>query len=530
LGIGIGHQSTFDSLQTMSYKKGSISAHLGQSEKGGKGGGGGGGGAGGGGSSSSSSLSSIFSDSALSKFARTIKPEEFLKKRQVDEEREEDEVDPDVLEARAAKRLVKKQKRKDSLEAAEQAALNKASAANAVEVAKESHKRAEPGTWLAASSKSSSATSTAANVAEGGEGGELQHDSDSVKKQLERRTLFMGNVPISETEKSISKFCSEFGQVESVRLRSVPISGTKVDDAGNQTLVRKVCAQKKLHGDQKGSCNAYVIFANEESVKLALAANNRIIGTRHIRMDTSTPTNYDYRTTVFLGGLPHYADEEEVRAYFAEALPNGQEDIVALRLVRDPETMIGKGIGYLLLNDRDAVMKALSLDGEKFKKRWALRVQTCGKRTKRTAPKEPSSAPASSSSVSLKTSSSSSGGGDGGGGGGGGAGAGGAGGDANKSIGHKRKFDSRSPNSSTSHGGGSGRDKKKSRRDSIKVDGKGHTMDFGAAKRINLKNTNTRTKALKEKGQIKKVKGKKGKRLGGNVKKAMKAAAKASKN
>lgn len=44
-----------------------------------------------------------------------------------------------------------------------------------------------------------------------------------------------------------------------------------------------------------------------------------------------------------------------------QVLPNKQEDIEAVRLIRDPETLVGKGIGYLLLRDRDAVMKALSL-------------------------------------------------------------------------------------------------------------------------------------------------------------------------
>ena len=46
---------------------------------------------------------------------------------------------------------------------------------------------------------------------------------------------------------------------------------------------------------------------------------------------------------------------------FSQALPNGQDDIEAVRLVRDPETLIGKGIGYILFKDRDVVLQALSL-------------------------------------------------------------------------------------------------------------------------------------------------------------------------
>lgn len=44
-----------------------------------------------------------------------------------------------------------------------------------------------------------------------------------------------------------------------------------------------------------------------------------------------------------------------------KALDGGHDDIEAVRLVRDPETLIGKGIGYLLFKDRDSVLKALSL-------------------------------------------------------------------------------------------------------------------------------------------------------------------------
>jgi hypothetical protein len=84
-------------------------------------------------------------------------------------------------------------------------------------------------------------------------------------------------------------------------------------------------------------------------------------------------------------------------------LPNKHDDIEGVRIIRDPETLVGKGIGYLLLKDRDAVLKALSLhqvfasynsvsliilfvhfNQELFKKRWSLRVTICGKRTKRT--------------------------------------------------------------------------------------------------------------------------------------------------
>mmetsp|Transcript_40214 Transcript_40214/g.41020 ORF Transcript_40214/g.41020 Transcript_40214/m.41020 type:complete len:387 (+) Transcript_40214:70-1230(+) len=202
-----------------------------------------------------------------------------------------------------------------------------------------------------------------------------------------KRTIFVGNVPLSSTVNSLKSMFKEFGEIESIRMRSVPIAGAKVDEAGNQNLVKRVCSNKREFGDQKSSYNAYIVFAEVESATAALVANNRMIEDRHIRVDMAEPTLFDEKCTVFIGSLAYYTDEEKLRAHFAEVLPNGQDDIVSLRLIRDPTTLLCKGIGYMLLTDRDAVIKALELHQVHFKKRL-LNVTTCGKRGKTRDPRE----------------------------------------------------------------------------------------------------------------------------------------------
>lgn len=203
---------------------------------------------------------------------------------------------------------------------------------------------------------------------------------------VDERTIFAGNLPLSASVKTLKKYFREFGVVESLRLRSVPIAGVAVDEKGNQNLVKKVCSNSRMFGDQKGSFNSYVVFATAEAATAALSANNRVLDGRHIRVDRVKATHFDPKLTLFLGSLPHYTDEEELRDFFAKKLPNGQDDIENLRLIRDPETLVGKGIGYLLLKNQDAIIRVLSLTQEKFKKR-EIRISACGKRTKRTEKK-----------------------------------------------------------------------------------------------------------------------------------------------
>lgn len=450
-----------------------------------------------------SALAGLFSENSKNQFARLTKAEEFEKKRS-DITLKVNSVEQKKLDLKAQKKLEKKAKRK-----------GKTMSEPVPEIQGDDSYVLEP---------SIGTKSVELNP--------NQHEKDS-------RTVFLGNLPISENVKSITKFCTEFGEVDSVRLRSVPIAGTAVDEAGNQNLVKKVSTNKKLFGTQKGSLNAYVVFKDRSAVSRALKANNRIIGAsdnaqsadaglkstgkgRHLRVDLVNPTLFDPRKSVFIGALPHYADEEEVREHFAAVLPNGQDDIENIRLIRDPETLIGKGVGYLLLSSNDAVMQALSLHKEKYRKRWELRVTVCGKRTKRTEADKHIKA-GDKAAVTVE--------------------------DAKQSG--KKRIREESSSVSTSDkdvassaeinvDDGAGQNKKKMRwrnmdpadvpqRKPIAVNASAalKRMQQKQAARIkSLKTVNTRKKILTERGQMKKD-GRKGKRLGGNVKKAMKAQKKA---
>lgn len=205
-----------------------------------------------------------------------------------------------------------------------------------------------------------------------------------IRKEEADRTIFVGNLPVSMKSKDVSLLFRPFGYVESVRLRSVPVAGTKVpeEDAGNQNLVRKLCVAKGKLGEQKGSLNAYVVFREASSVAAAISSlNNTEHNGRHIRVDSSTPTLFDTSRSLFIGNLPFLCDEEELRTFFVKLLKRGENAIEGVRIVRDQETLFGKGIAYLLLKDRDSVMAALSIPKAslKYQDKFDLRLSQCTK-------------------------------------------------------------------------------------------------------------------------------------------------------
>ena len=291
----------------------------------------------------SSGLATLFSEESKQKYQRAIRPKEFDAKKKPE------------LDEKGRVKISKKQKRLDVENSGE-----------GIKKKKPKHKH----TGRSSTSSLSSATSDT--------GGDKE-----VNDEKDEKTIFVGNIPLSADMKRLKKYFKEFGEIETIRLRSVPIAGVAVDDHGNQDLVKKVCTNTRKFGDQKGSFNAYIVFHDPACATAALTANNRMMDNRHLRVDRSNPTLFDPQLTVFLGNLPHYTDEEELRTHFAKILPNGQDDIENLRLIRDPETLIGKNIGYLLLRNHDALIQVLQSTEQKFKKR-VIRIKTCGKRTKNT--------------------------------------------------------------------------------------------------------------------------------------------------
>ncbi|KAG7492924.1 hypothetical protein MATL_G00019340 [Megalops atlanticus] len=185
-----------------------------------------------------------------------------------------------------------------------------------------------------------------------------------------KRTVFVGNLPVSCTKKTLQILFKEYGSIESVRFRSV----TRED----ASMSRKVAAiQRKIH-PKRQSINAYVVFKAEEAAMNALKRNGLEIEKGfHIRVDrASKSSSHDHKRSIFVGNLPYDISELPLRKHFEEC--GGVE---AVRLVRDRNTGMGKGFGYILFESIDAVQLALKLDASELEGR-KIRVKRSVKKEK----------------------------------------------------------------------------------------------------------------------------------------------------
>ncbi|NXX82230.1 RBM34 protein, partial [Urocolius indicus] len=205
---------------------------------------------------------------------------------------------------------------------------------------------------------------------------------------VNRRTVFVGNLPVSCTVQELKSLFKKYGQIRSIRFRSLVPS--------EDTLSKKLAAIKhKVHPNAK-FVNAYVVFEKEcdaigalnDSLLKRFSFGYKRNGTEitsgfHIRVDIASKANsHDNKLSVFLGNLSYDISDEVVRQHFTVC-----GDVVAVRVVRDRQTGVGKGFGYVLFKNTDAVHLALKLNESVLMGR-KIRVKRCGDKWK-TPQKDP---------------------------------------------------------------------------------------------------------------------------------------------
>ena len=196
--------------------------------------------------------------------------------------------------------------------------------------------------------------------------------SPSVQLEVNKRTLFVGNLPISFKKKHLRKKFDEFGKIETIRFRSVAISDLK--------LGKKACLKSNKVNENASNKNAYIVFKDAECLGGALSQNNSVIDGHTLRVDkvvkSKDEAKDDTTNSIFIGNIAFTATEDQVRSALAQC-----GDIEYVRLLRDPKTNIGKGIGYVKFEDSSGVMLAMKIRDTVEVEGRKLRIEKCKAKT-----------------------------------------------------------------------------------------------------------------------------------------------------
>ncbi|GFZ16648.1 RNA-binding (RRM/RBD/RNP motifs) family protein [Actinidia rufa] len=185
-----------------------------------------------------------------------------------------------------------------------------------------------------------------------------EEGSDDETKLL--RTVFVGNLPLTVKKKVLVKEFSQFGEIESVKIRSIPLLDTKKPR-------KRAVIQKKIN-DAVDRVHANIVFKTEQAARASLSHNMAVVGENHIHVDRACPPLKklkgenavfdDNKRTVFVGNVPSDVKDEEIYQLFS-GIKDLESSIEAIRVIRDSGTSVGKGIAYVLFKTRGAANLAV---------------------------------------------------------------------------------------------------------------------------------------------------------------------------
>lgn len=181
------------------------------------------------------------------------------------------------------------------------------------------------------------------------------NEEDDNSERLDR-TIFVGNVPVAATRKELKSFFGKYGAIESVRLRSVPVAKPKCS--------KRLAILKKEFHSERDSMNAYVVFKSKDDAEKANETKGMVFKDFHIRVDMAVKKDVDNKLSVFVGNLPFNVQEEELRKHFTQC-----GKVKDVRIIRDKDTGIGKGFGYVTYEKKESVSFAIKLQNSELKGR-----------------------------------------------------------------------------------------------------------------------------------------------------------------
>lgn len=246
------------------------------------------------------------------------------------------------------------------------------------------------------------------------------------------RTAFVGNVSAQTTRKQLKKLFKQHGAVENVRLRGVIAANPKLPKKSAllahrlhkdcNTLLAYVVFKRPSGGDGDdaseggddgddgddgdggngngdgggkgeacgaGAAGAAVAASDDYStptaeVRAACAALNlTIVDGKHLRVTPAMHTRSPVRQSVFVGNLPFDVTEEELITLFKDAGKDAGANLVGVRVTRDSETGMGRGVGFVSYDDALGVRAVVNQAGELKIRGRVVRMEPAAKEKKR---------------------------------------------------------------------------------------------------------------------------------------------------
>ncbi|CAD8182918.1 unnamed protein product [Paramecium pentaurelia] len=205
---------------------------------------------------------------------------------------------------------------------------------------------------------------------------QTQEDKEQMDADRIRRTLFVGNVSINAKKNDIRKVFTQYGEIEKVWFRSIPVDRATKKENVKLPVRAAVLMGKIQEGAQSQNC--YILFKDAKSAKSATQQDGQLFMNLHLRCTLEGQKKKDHIKTAFVGNLPFDIEEEEVRKAFEEAF--GQINYV--RVIKDPYRHVGKGFGYVSFNEFQSLKKALQAQTIEIKGR-EVRIKKAAETTKR---------------------------------------------------------------------------------------------------------------------------------------------------
>ncbi|GMH60891.1 hypothetical protein TrRE_jg9263 [Triparma retinervis] len=168
--------------------------------------------------------------------------------------------------------------------------------------------------------------------------------------------MFVSNLAPSCTRKSLLKlFKSPSHPVKSARIRGAPSvsesNGVQLPESskGDASLERKVMAISRTGGEE-GKVG-YVVFETAEGMEIARSKEWRLLDRLLYTVGVQRDAAEDAERSVFVGNIPFKCSEETLRRHVEGRMGPGGRCLRA-RIVRDKDSRISKGCGYVLMESR----------------------------------------------------------------------------------------------------------------------------------------------------------------------------------